>query len=223
MRDKIRFDFENILPFWNNLTGDEKNLIRYNAHTVHYEKDNVIYSGEKNCLGFMVVLSGKINVSLLSEDGREITLFTISDNSPCILTASCILQQITFDTQITADTDTDAVIIPSAIYQHIKDSNIYVECFTYKLTTERFSDVMWAMQQLLFFAFDRRLAIYLYDESLHSGSDTIKTTHEQIARHIGSAREVVSRMLKQFSEEGIVSLGRGYVKILKPEALKEKL
>ena len=101
--------------------------------------------------------------------------------------------------------------------------NVYLENFTYRLTTERFSDVMWAMQQILFMSFDKRLAIFLIDEAVKTGSDEIKMTHEQIARLMGSAREVVSRMLKYFSLEGLVELSRGGVKILDRSKLRELL
>ena len=96
-----------------------------------------------------------------------------------------------------------------------------MEAFAYRLATERFSDVMWTMQQILFMSFDKRLAIFLLDESASLGSDTIKLTHEQIAKLLGSAREVVSRMLKYFAEEGYVRLSRGTVTITDKKALRE--
>ncbi|MEG1868671.1 MAG: helix-turn-helix domain-containing protein, partial [Clostridiales bacterium] len=90
-----------------------------------------------------------------------------------------------------------------------------------KLATTRFSQVMWAMQQILFMTMDKRLAIFLNDELLKTKGDTIKLTHEQIAKYMGSAREVVSRMLKYFAQEGMVELSRGGIKIIDHEKLKK--
>ena len=91
---------------------------------------------------------------------------------------------------------------------------MHAEAFTYRQATERFSDCIWVMQQVLFMSFDRRLAVFLSDELARGGQDRIAMTHDQIARHLGTAREVVSRMLKYFEQEGIVELGRGSVTVL---------
>jgi CRP/FNR family transcriptional regulator len=95
-----------------------------------------------------------------------------------------------------------------------------VECWAYKLAAERFSDVMWAMQQVLFMSMDKRLAIFLWDEMTRTGEEVLKITHEQAARYVGSAREVVTRMLKYFASEGIVELSRGGIKILDKTKLR---
>lgn len=89
------------------------------------------------------------------------------------------------------------------------------------MATTRFSDVMWAMQQILFMGVDKRLAIFLWDETAKTGSNSIKMTHEQIARYMGSAREVVSRMLKYFAGEGIVALSRGEIRVMDKEKLSK--
>ena len=101
--------------------------------------------------------------------------------------------------------------IPANIIAALKEKNLYVRCFLYELATKRFSDVMWAMQQIMFKGLDRRLAEFLLAEAERTGSDTIRMTHEQIAQHISSAREAVARMLKNFSEDGLVELKRGAI------------
>jgi len=93
----------------------------------------------------------------------------------------------------------------------LREQNLPVRCFLYELATQRFSDVMWAMQQILFKSLDRRLATFLLAEAGRTGSSTIRMTHEQIAQHISSAREAVARMLKSFSEDGLVALKRGEI------------
>ena len=157
----------------------------------------------------------------MSEDGREITLYRLFKGDVCILSASCVLEAITFDVYIDAEEDTEALLIDAAAFRDLARQNIYVQNFGYQITTSNFSDVMWAMQQILFMGADKRLAIFLIDESSKNETDTISMTHEQIARLMGSAREVVSRMLKYFETEGMVKLSRGSVTITDRKKLRK--
>lgn len=136
-----------------------------------------------------------------------------------MLATSCVISQISFETHMTAQKDTEVLIIPAGMVSILKEQNIYVRCFLYELATQRFSDVMWSMQQILFQGLDRRLANFLIAEQARVGSDTIRMTHEQIALHISSAREAVARILKRFSEEGLVELKRGAIILCDREAL----
>ena len=138
-----------------------------------------------------------------------------------MLSASCILQNITFDVCVEAETATDGLLIPASQYHRLMEQNIYAENFTNLLVVDRFSNVMWAMEQLLFMRFDKRLAIFLLDELSKTGDVNIRLTHEQIAKYMGSAREVVSRMLKYFAKEGLIEMSRGGIKILDREKLRE--
>lgn len=208
------------LPFWKLLTDSEKELVRQNAVIRLYKKGTRVYSSERECLGMLFVMQGKMRTYLLSEEGREVTLFRIYPNDLCVLSASCVISQISFDTQMSAQKDTEALIIPPNIVLFLKEKNLSVRCFLYELATKRFSDVMWAMQQILFKRLDQRLALFLMQESQRLGTDTIHMTHEQIAQQISSAREAVARMLKQFSEDGLVELKRGAIRLLDQKGLK---
>ena len=199
------------LPFWSSLTEREMDTIRRSAFVRHYEKGAFVHSSDNECLGMLFVLSGEIRTYLLSEEGREVTLFRLYPGELCVLSASCVISQITFDTQMTAGMDTEVLIIPANVIAVLKEQNLHVRCFLYELATKRFSDVMWAMQQIMFKGLDRRLADFLLAEAERTGSDTIRMTHEQIAQHISSAREAVARMLKNFSEDGLVELKRGAI------------
>ena len=156
-----------------------------------------------------------------SEDGRDITLFRIDVGEACVLSASCFMQEITFEILIDAEKDSEVLVIPTAVIRRLSQENIYVENFIYKQAAERFSDVMWTMQQILFMSFDKRLAVFLVDEAAKTGEDTLTMTHDQIARYTGSAREVVSRMLKYFEKENLVELARGRVKLANKKKLQE--
>ena len=207
------------LPFWLSLTEHEMETLRRSAFVRHYEKGAFVHSSDNECLGMMFVLSGEIRTYLLSEEGREVTLFRLYPGELCVLSASCVISQITFDTQMTAGMDTEVLIIPANVIAVLKEQNLHVRCFLYELATKRFSDVMWAMQQIMFKGLDRRLADFLLAEAERTGSDTIRMTHEQIAQHISSAREAVARMLKSFSEDGLVELRRGAITLRDTDGL----
>ncbi len=210
----------NQLPFWSSLLEEEKDRVRQRAFVNHYEKGTIINNGNKECLGMFFVLSGEIRTYLLSEEGREVTLFRLYSRDICVLSASCIISQITFETQMIAQQDADLLIIPVDVIAEITENNIYVRCFLYEMATRRFSDVMWAMQQILFKGLDRRLAGFLLAEAERSNSNVIHMTHEKIAQQISSAREVVARMFKHFAEDGLVDVKRGAITLLDINGLR---
>ncbi len=210
------------LPFWEVLTKQEKEAVRNGASLRRYKKGAFVHSGGNECLGMLLLLKGEIRTYLLSDEGREVTLFRVYSGELCVLSASCVISQITFETQMTAQQDTETLTIPAGIIAALKEQNIHVRCFLYELAVQRFSDVMWSMQQILFKGLDRRLADFLLAEQERIKSNTIPMTHEQIARHISSAREAVARMLKQFSEDRLVELKRGAVVLLDVDALKKR-
>ncbi len=212
-KEELRTLFAEKLSFWTHLSGDEQTYMLENAYVTAYEKGTPLLSSDMNCIGVLLVRRGQLRVYMLSEDGREITLYRLFSGDVCVLSASCVLDTITFDVCIDTEEPTEIIIIPASLFRQLSQSNVYVECFGYQITTERFSDVMWAMQQILFMSFDRRLAIFLIDELTKIEGDTIHLTHEQIAKYMGSAREVVSRMLKYFAGEGLVQLSRGGVRV----------
>lgn len=210
----------NKLPFWTSLTEQEKEILRKSAVIRSYEKGSFIHSSDRDCLGMLFILSGEIRTYILSDEGREITLFRLYPNDLCVLSASCVISQISFDTQMTARQDTEVLIIPPNITALLKEQNISVRCFLYEQATERFSEVMWAMQQILFKGLDQRLAAFLVEECERTNSNAVRMTHEQIARNISSAREAVARMLKQFTQDGLVELKRGEIIIKDTDGLK---
>ncbi|HIX77501.1 MAG TPA: Crp/Fnr family transcriptional regulator [Candidatus Fusicatenibacter merdavium] len=216
----IKNYLEKYYPFWTHLDQREREQLCSCSQLQTCRKGDFLYSNDDDCLGILLVLKGQLRVFIQSGDTREITLFRVGDGQVCTLSASCIIQEITFDIQIEADEDTELIVTNVSCFRTLMQQNVYVENYIYKETTEHFSDVMWAMNQILFSSFDKRLAGYLLDESIRTHSDTLHTTHEQIARNLGSAREVVSRMLKYFEKEGIVSLSRGTVKIIDEKKLK---
>ena len=120
------------LPFWSSLTEQEQETLRRSAFVHHYEKGAFVHSSDNECLGRLFILSGEIRTYLLSEEGREVTLFRLYPGELCVLSASCVISQITFDTQMTAGMDTEVLIIPANIIAALKEKNLYVRCILYE-------------------------------------------------------------------------------------------
>lgn len=213
--------FEEQLEFWKHLTPTQQEMILQNAKHLHFNKGQSLHRGESECVGVLLIQSGCIRTYITSEEGREITLFRSAAFDVSILSASCILKTIEFDVFMEAENDSEVIQISSPLFAFLSAENVYVELFSYKLATERFSDVMWAMQQILFQSFDKRLAAFLIERSGKAEGVSISMTHEQIARNLGTAREVVTRMLKYFVSEGFVTLQRGSIAIIDSDGLQK--
>ncbi|MBQ9022075.1 MAG: Crp/Fnr family transcriptional regulator [Eggerthellaceae bacterium] len=200
-------------PFWETLTKQQQNALIAGTRPAQFSAGDHVHSGENDCIGVLLVLEGELRAYMLSASGRECTLFRVYENETCVLAATCILKMITFDLFMDAEKDTVLLVIDPDVYARILEENVSMEAYTYKQSADRFSDVMWVMQQQLFMGLDGRLAVFLLDEVARQKGDKLKLTHDEIARHIGSAREAVSRMLKTFADKGIVTLSRGYIEV----------
>jgi CRP/FNR family transcriptional regulator len=211
--------FKNIFPFWNEISESDRNYICQNTYALTYRKGTTVHNGNE-CSGVFFVRKGSLRVYILSEEGKEITLYRLHEGNFCMLSASCVLQTVTFDVFVDAEEDCECYVVDGGAYSSVAENNPNIKIFTLETAISRFSDVMWVMQQILFMSIDKRLAIFLIDESARIGSDRIELTHEQIAKYIGSAREVVSRMLKYFTNEGIVESSRKGVLILDKKRLR---
>lgn len=211
--------YREIFPFWDRITDADRDYICQNSQVLHYPKGTNIHDGNE-CSGVIFVRSGSLRLYMMSEEGKDITLYRLHKGDMCMLSASCVLQAITFDVFIDAEEDSECFVISGPAFAAVSDRNPCIRIFSLETAVGRFSDVMWVMQQILFMSMDKRLAVFLADETARTGSDTIALTHEQIARYIGSAREVVSRMLKYFANEGIVEVSRKGVKVLDKKRLR---
>ena len=207
--------------FWPQLSAAEKELLTTGSKIVHYPKGTHVHQGTLDCIGVLLLKKGQLRIYTMSEDGREVTLYRLFANDVGILSAPCVLDSLTFDVYVDAEEDTEALLIKSPTFRKLSDSNLLVRCYGYEMATSRLSDMLWKMQQVLFFSADRRLAIFLLEESEKNGSEEIHLTHEQIARFMGTAREVVSRLVKYFNQEGLIKNSRGCIKIIDREAMKQ--
>lgn len=209
-----------MFPFWEELSDADKEFICRNSFALGYPKGANLHNGNE-CSGVFLVQSGCLRVYILSEDGKEITLYRLHAGDMCMLSASCVLQTVTFDVMIDAEEDSTCFVVGGPAFAAVTEHNPNVKIFALETAISRFSDVMWVMQQVLFMSMDKRLAIFLYDETARLQTDTLTLTHEQIAKYMGSAREVVSRMLKYFANEGIAEVSRKGIRILDRNKLRK--
>lgn len=212
--------YKEIFPFWEKISETDREYICQNSYVFTYSKGKNIHDGSE-CSGVILVRSGSLRLSMMSDEGKDITLYRLHKGDLCMLSASCVLDAITFDVFVDVEEESECFVISGAAFAAVSERNPDIRIFALETAVSRFSDVMWVMQQILFMSMDKRLAIFLSDESARTGLDTIPLTHGQIARYMGSAREVVSRMLKYFANEGIVEVSRGGVTILDKKRLRK--
>ena len=215
------FFLSRTLPFWKTLSERELQLLRQNMVLAHFEKSEAIHSGGLDCKGMLIVRSGRMRVYIVSESGREATLYRPVPGESCVLAASCILNNIDFDVFIDAEVQSDVYILPAHYLKDLCKTSREAENFTNQVLAARFTEVMWVMEAILFSSMDKRLASFLLEQSDIERSGSITITHEAIAGHLGSAREVVSRMLKYFEREGLVAVSRGGIRIIDEAGLKK--
>ena len=210
-------------PIWEQFSPAQQEKLSGSAVSRRVSKGTVLHDGSMDCTGLLLVKSGQLRAYILSEEGREITLYRLFDRDICLFSASCMLRSIQFEVTIEAEKDTELWLIPTEVYQEIMKESAPAANFTNELMASRFSEVMWLMEQILWKSFDKRLAEFLLAESALEGGGRLSITHEQIARHLGTAREVVTRMLRYFQGEGLVKLTRGAVEISDANKLEQLL
>lgn len=204
---------DKIFPVWDKLTESERQMLKNAAVKRKAEKGKILHKNSDECLGMVIVTEGQLRAFVLSEGGREVTLFRLFELDFCLFTASCVFSGMQFDVSIEVEKDTEFWLIPPNIYQSLMEKSVAVANYTNKLMASRLSEVMWLIEQIMFKSFDKRLAAFLLEESNIEDTDKLEITHERIANHLGSAREVVTRMMKYFQNEGAVKLSRGTIEI----------
>ena len=215
-------ELSDYLPFWSQLTAGERETLKGAAVRRTLKRGTVLHYGKEDCVGLFIVRSGQLRAFILSEEGREITLYRLFEQEICLFSASCMLPDIHFEITIEAEQDTNLWVIPTEAYRRVMEESAAVANYTNQLMATRFSEVMWLVDQILFKSVDTRLAAFLLEERSIQGGDALVLTHEKIARHLGTAREVVSRMLKYFQTEGLVVLSRGEIRIQDAEHLRKR-
>lgn len=213
-------DFQNYFPVWDKLTADQQKQMLDSLISRSVSKGTVVHNGSEECTGLLLVKSGQIRAYILSDEGREITIYRLFDGDMCMLSAYCIMPSIQFDVILQAEKDTELWIIPPHVYKSIIEESAPVSNYTTELMATRFSDVMWLMEQVMWNSLDSRVAAFLLEESAIEGDSRLKITHETIANHLGTHREVITRMLRYFQNEGMVKLSRGTIELTDASKLR---
>ena len=212
--------FSDYFPIWNKMTPAHQQRLTDAAEFLSVKAGNVVHNGSMDCLGLLLIRSGQLRVYTLSSEGREITLYRLFDHDICLFSASCVMPNIQFEVIIEAEKDCEFWVLPSCLFKDLMEESAVVANYANQLISSRFSEVMWLMEQIMWKSFDKRLASFLIEESILENSPSLKITHEKIANHMGTAREVVTRMLRYFQSEGMVKLTRGAVEIVDKTALE---
>lgn len=209
------------LPIWKQLTKEDQRALEEAAVFRSVPKGTILHNGSADCIGVLVIKSGQLRSYIVSDEGKEVTLYRLLERDICLFSAACMMSSIRFEVTIETEKDSEIWLIQQEAYHEVMARSAPLANYTCQLLASRFSEVMWLMDQILFKRFDARLATFLLEESAIEGSDTLEITHEKIANHMGTAREVVTRMLKYFHEEGMVTLSRGGVTLMNRAKLSD--
>lgn len=207
-------DLSEYLPFWKTLSPEQRRLLEENAALRTVPAGTLLHNGDADCVGLLLVERGRLRAFILSEEGREVTLFRLLERDLCLFSASCMMRGVQFDVSVESECESTYYAIPAERYHQVMTQSAAAANFTNEIMASRFSEVMWLVEQILNRHMDGRLAGLLVEESRLTGGGELKITHDKLARHLGSAREVVTRTLRFLQSEGLIQLSRGSLRIL---------
>ena len=208
-------------PVWDKLTKSQQERLLASSTLRSVKKGTVLHNGSLDCLGLLLIRSGQLRAYILSDEGREVTIYRLFEMDVCLFTASCVMPNFQFEIVIEAEKDSEFWVIPAAVYKSLVEESLALSNYSNSLIMSHFSDLVWLMEQIMWKSFDKRLAAFLLEECNLDETRSLRITHEKIANHMGTAREVVTRMLRYFQSEGMVKLTRGGVEITDEKALAD--
>jgi CRP/FNR family transcriptional regulator len=212
--------FSEYFSIYNKLSPEDQKTLSDAAVLHRVSKGTLVHDGT-DCLGLLVIRSGQLRTFICSNEGKEVTLFRLFDRDTCLFTASCMMSSVQFDMMISAEKDTEFWVIPPRLYKTLSEKSAPLANYVNELMASHLTDILWLIEQIMWKSVDKRLANFLLEESALEASDILKLTHEAIANHLGTHREVVTRMLRYFQSEGMVRLSRGTVEITDAKRLSD--
>jgi CRP/FNR family transcriptional regulator len=216
---KNELAISSFFPFWDKMEQRHRELIESRTNRLELSPGRIIGGDDKSCLGLLLVISGRLKAFILSNQGREVSLYRLFERDICLFTASCTMNNMNFEMQFEVEIKTSVYQIPPDVLEEVQSESVEMAQYIVNLMTSRFSEVMWTIEQILFKSLDARLAAALIEQQAIDESDELIITHDMLARQMGSAREVVTRTLNYLKSEGLVEIGRGKIKILDYNAL----
>ena len=214
-------EIKEFFPIWDKMTAGQQEALVSGARRQVLKKGTVIHRDAEDCAGLLLLEEGQLRAYMLSEEGREITVYRLLEGDICLFSASCMIRSLQSDIVIEAERDSRMWVISPGVYRKLMDESALIANYTNEIMASRLTDVMWLMEQVMWKSLDRRLASFLLEEADLEGSGSLKITHEMIGNHLGTAREVVTRMLRYFQSEGMVRLSRGAVEITDRKKLEK--
>ena len=211
--------FQDYFPIWDQLQSHQQRQLLDSLAFQTVKSGTILRGGSTDCAGLLLIRTGQLRALVYSEEGREITIYRLFDEDMCLFCAPCVISSIQFDVTIQAEKDTEFWSIPAEVYQKLMAESAVVANYTNELMANRFSEVMSRMEQFMWKRMDKRLASFLLQEASIEGTHELRITHEAIANHLGSHREVITRTLRGFQSAGMVKLSRGVVTLLDKEKL----
>ncbi|MDD4929910.1 MAG: Crp/Fnr family transcriptional regulator [Gallionella sp.] len=203
-------------PMLRELPAAELGEILTTARQLKIPSGTVMFDEHQSCQGFPLLLSGSLRVVKSAANGRELQLYRVMTGESCILTSSCLLGDTCYQARGIVEESVEMVLFPAAVFHSMLGKYAPFRHFVFQLFTERLTDLMELVSAVAFQKLDQRLAALLAGKS-----SPLHTTHQAIADELGSAREIVSRLLKGFAEQGWVRLGREQITVTDPAALKK--
>lgn len=202
-------------PMLQELPTAELEAMLMTASLMALPAGTVMFDENQPCRGFPLLLSGSLRVIKSAANGRELQLYRVLPGESCILTSSCLLGDTSYQARGIVDEAVEIIMLPALAFHRLLDKNEAFRRYVFQLFTERLTDMMELVSAVAFQKLDQRLAALLTGKS-----SPIHATHQALADELGSAREIVSRLLKGFAEQGWVRLGREQIIITDPEALR---
>ncbi len=212
-----RTDWLGVFPALAGLEADALALLRASGARVAVPRGTVLFRAGDRCHTFLMVLDGSVRVGMTAESGREIVLYRVARGETCVVTTACLLARTDYGAEAMAETDLDAVALAAGPFHDLVARSAVFRDFVFAAFGTRLTGMMLLVEEVAFGRIDLRLAHFLASHRDAAGG--LDTTHQALAVELGTAREVVSRQLKEFERRGLVALGRGRVEVRDAAAL----
>ena len=213
----MNLEISTCFPQFSHLDADSTRLLENNARLMDIPSGTVLFRDGAECSSYVLVLEGSIRVQKVSENGREIVLYRVERGQSCVLTTNCLIAREDYAAQGVTETDVRALVLPATTFRALLSKSEAFRDFVFSAYATRIADLLLLIQEVAFGRIDVRLAGWL--RSRTASGDAIVATHQDIAIELGSAREVISRQLKEFERRGWVALHRGRVEIKSRDGL----
>ena len=210
-----------LFPALNKATGKNGSNILDHSQQMTIPEGTVIFHQGDQCLNYLLVISGSVKVITRAENGREIVLYHITSGGSCVLTTSCLISSEDYPAEGITETDVVALAIPKPVFEQYMGESKAFRKQVFHSYGDRLIKLITLVEEISFAKLDIRLAKYLLKNG--SVNTPFHTTHQALATELGSAREVISRQLKEFENKGWVNLKRGKIEILNHDALANLL